>query len=94
MHLKNIVFVWLISLLLPLLLQALPQDLEVFFDFEDAEELHGPETEVDRHGEDGHCALKDSSALKYCPRSVQAKIYRNNKYYISYLSSMVGFDTT
>ena len=54
MHLKNIVFVWLISLLLPLLLQALPQDLEVFFDFEDAEELHGPETEVDRHGEEGH----------------------------------------
>ena len=37
MRLKNIVSVWLISLSLPLLLRALPQDQEVFLDFEDAE---------------------------------------------------------
>ncbi len=37
MRLKNIVFVSLISLSFPLLLRALPQDQEIFLDFEDAE---------------------------------------------------------
>ncbi len=38
MHLKSIVSVWLISLFFPLLLlRAIPQDQEVFLDFEDAE---------------------------------------------------------
>ena len=37
MHLKNIISVLPISLFLPLLLQALPQDQEVFLDFEDAD---------------------------------------------------------
>ena len=37
MRLKNIVFVSLILLFFPLLLRALPQDQEVFLDFEDAE---------------------------------------------------------
>ncbi len=36
-HLKNIVSVFLISLFLPSFLYALPQDQEVFLDFEDAE---------------------------------------------------------
>ncbi len=37
MRIKNLVSVSLISLLFPLLLRALPQDQEVFLDFEDAE---------------------------------------------------------
>ncbi len=37
MRLRNIVFVSLISLSFPLLLRALPQDQEIFLDFEDAE---------------------------------------------------------
>ncbi len=37
MRLKNLVLVSLISLFLPILLRALPQDQENFFDFEDAE---------------------------------------------------------
>ena len=37
MHFKSIVSVLLTSLIFPLLLRALPQDQEVFLDFEDAE---------------------------------------------------------
>ena len=37
MRIKNLVSVSLISLFIPLLLRALPQDQEVFLDFEDAE---------------------------------------------------------